>query len=556
MDFLKKKDYLYPLLICILVGFVSGLNYYTFGNFLYDCGREFLVSDAVNEGHVLIKNIFISYFPLSYQINAILLKFFGSSLDTLRITGVCCSFLICLFFYFISREFHSENKSLLITVIVSFITMFNVSYLSNYVLPYSYAFIYGVLSLFVSLFFALKFIKEDKFLYPSFLFLGLSFSFKAEFIFILVPYVLMLFYKKCSFKKWIISLIFYFLPIVSSFLFLFIQGFNIEDLKNYFLFIKEFMNSDILKFYNDKLFLKNPIDWVSLNFKNFIIFLVNFLVCLPFLFLSSKFNKKWLNFICYFVCFILIFVFSIIKGNFSAGEELSWLIFPVVFVLYESIKNKNFPLLFLTLVSVALIFRFNFLYSTSYLTYTMPVALLACLIYFADKFKKITVFMLIFSVVNVFYFSLSQSFFAKNEIKTEKGKMIIPDKSEADVINQTLKFIENEIKPDETVLILPEGAMFNYLTERKTNLKYYQLIPNHIETVGENEIISDLKSNKPDYILFLNNDYSIYGTPKFCSDFGKDICGYVYKNYAEVKNFGNNSELNIRIFSLLKLKDQ
>ena len=531
MDFIKRKDVLYPFLICTVLLLGVGINYYTFGNFFYDCGREFLVPDAINQGNIPIKDIFISYFPLSYQINSFLFKIFGSSLDVLRIAGVFCLYTISILIYFISREFLDENKSLTTTFAVVLISMFNVSYISNYVLSYSYAFIYGVLALFLSIFFALQFIKNDKFLYPSFLFLGFSFAFKAEFIFVLIPYFIMLIYKKCSFKDWLISAICFSLPILLSFLILFIQGFSFNDLKEYLNFMKAFLNSKILKAYNETVFMKNPIDWISLNFHNFILFFIQFLICLPFLFLSSKFNKKPVNIFVLILCVVLIFISALIFGNFSAGSELSWLILPLLFVFIISIKNKNFPLIFLSLISISLVFRFNFLYSASYLTYTMPVALLTCLIYFAPKNKTLISFMLCFSIVNILYFSISQFLFTTNKIEAPKGKMLIPDKNESYLINETFNFLQNKTKKDDAILILPEGIMFNYLGQRKTNLKYYQLLPNHIEALGENNIVNSLEQNPPEYIFIINTDYSIYGTPRFCEDFGLKICDFTYKNY-------------------------
>lgn len=97
----------------------------------------------------------------------------------------------------------------------------------------------------------------------------------------------------------------------------------------------------------------------------------------------------------------------------------------------------------------------------------------------------------------------------------------------------------NEIEDDKTVLILPEGHMFNYLTNKKTNPLYYQLIPNHIEVLGEENIINGLNKNKPDYVIFATTDYTAYGAPIFGRDFGLKIAGFVYKNYEYVKTFSN-----------------
>ena len=549
MDFIKRKDILYPFLICTVLLLIIGFNYYTFGNFFYDCGREFLVPEAINKGNVLIKDIFISYFPLSYQINAFLFKIFGSSLDVLRIAGVFCLYSISILIYFISREFLDENKSLIAAFVVVLISMFNVSYISNYVLSYSYAFIYGTLTFFLSIFFALKFIKNDKFLYFSFLFLGFSFALKAEFIFVLIPYFIMLIYKKCSFKNWLISVICFSLPILSSFLVLFIQGFNLVDLKEYFNFMDAFLNSKILKIYSHNAFLKNPIDWILYNLKHFVPFSIKFLIFFCVFWIAKKCNKKWISVISYTLLFVIFFVISVIQGNYSAGLELSFLALCYFYILYKTFKI-DFSLFFLALVSIFISARFNFIYSGSYLTYTMPVALLTCLIYFAPKNKILINFMLCFSIVNIFYFSISQFLFTTNKIETIKGKMLIPDKNESYLINKTFDFIRNKTKKDDTILILPEGIMFNYLGQRKTNLKFYQLLPNHIEALGESNIVNSLGLNPPDYIFILNTDYSIYGTSKFCEDFGLKICDFTYRNY----NFEEKIEKGENKIEIYKLK--
>ena len=551
MNAVFKKDFLYSFLICLFLLAIISINYYTFGNFLYDTGREFLVPDAINKGSVPIKDVFISYFPLSYQINSLLFKIFGSSFDVLKGAGIISSFLIGIFMYFISREFVSEEKSLIATIITTFITMFNVSLLSNYIMPYSYAFVYGVLSVFISTFFAIKYIKEEKFLYPAFFFLGASFALKAEFIFLLIPYLFLFFIKKTKFKRAALSLIFYILPVLLSFFILFLNGFNFSDLVNYFHFMKNFMNSEILKYYNSVICYKNPFLWFSHNLHNLLLFCGKFAVCAFILFFTYKADKKWLNILISIFLGIYIFIFAFIQGSFSAGAELSFLVFPVFYILIVSVKKKDWIFVFLSLVSIFMIMRFNFIYAGSYLSYTMPFALLLICLYFSGK-KTFLNFMLIFAIINVFWCSISTELFAKYEIKTDKGKILSSNKFEAKVINETLSFLENKTTEKDTVLVLPEGGMFNYSAGRKTNLKYYQLIPNHIEALGEEKIADDLSNNPPDYIIILNTDYSIYGTPRFCEDFGQKICEFVYKNYAEIKDLGSNSKLNIKILKTYK----
>lgn len=551
------KDFKYPLILCLLLVVVIGLNYYCFGNFLYDCGREFLVPDLINQGLIPIKEIFLTYFPLSYQINALLFKIFGSNLDVLRIAGTFSSLITAIFIYFCAREFLPPKKSFILTLITTFITMFNVSYLYNYVMGYSYAFIYGTAAFFVSTFFVLKFLKENKFLYPAFFTLGLCFAMKAEFVFLLIPSFALLIYKKTPFKKALLAFLCSLAPITASFLVLFIKGFNFNDLLNYFAFMHDFMHSDILKFYNNQVFMTKPVDWLKCNAMDFLIFSGLFLVSFLVLYLPAKLKKPLMYNVFAVILFVLLFIYALVLKTFSAGNLFSYLCITSFFILVFSIKKKNIPLAFLTFIQLFLATRFNFVYSGGYLAYTMPIALLCNIIFFTNTkseiFNKIlTTFLILVASLNVFYFTLSQKFNCIYEIKSEKGNIYVAEKGLDEVINNVILFLD-EIEDDKTVLILPEGHMFNYLTNKKTNPLYYQLLPNHIETLGEDNIIKDLDKNRPDYIILTSTDYAIYGTPFFSVDFGLKISDFVYKNYEFIKIFSNkNTKYE---FALFKLKN-
>ena len=128
LEFLKnyKKDILYPVIICFVIIFFIAVNYFSFVDFYYDCGREFLASEAILNGAVPFKDIFLSYFPLSYQINAVIMKIFSSNLDVLRITGSVFSCITAVFIYLILRNYTVETKIFQINVITTLITMFKV----------------------------------------------------------------------------------------------------------------------------------------------------------------------------------------------------------------------------------------------------------------------------------------------------------------------------------------------------------------------------------------------------------------------------------------------
>ena len=77
---------------------------------------------------------------------------------------------------------------------------------------------------------------------------------------------------------------------------------------------------------------------------------------------------------------------------------------------------------------------------------------------------------------------------------------------------------------------MPEGAIINFLSERKSNDLYYYLIPANIQVFGEEKIIFDFKKNPPDYFIMNNVPYSPFNVGDFC-DYAKKVCGYIKNNY-------------------------
>lgn len=554
-----KKDKIYIFAVVLILTLLFCLTRLYFGNLLYDTGREFLVPDAILQGKVPVKDIFISYFPLSYQINAVLFKIFGSNFDTLRFAGIISAIAASVFMYLISRFFTDCKKALIITLTIAFTVMFNVSYLFNYVMGISYAFIYAVLSLFISLYFAMHYLKEGKFLYLSYFFLGLCFALKAEFVFLYLPFFFLPIYKKAGSKKLIFAYLISFIPILLSFGALFIKGFNFSDLINYFIFLKRFLSSKVLAHYNEVVFnTKEPILWAKSTINSIKLFLMLFLPFLLFFISDIKKNTVKFGFIkIIFAVFTLILIIFVFIPNFSACKLYSFLCITALFILYHSIKHKNFPLVFLTLVQLALSIRVNFLYTLNYSAFLLPAGLLVNIIFLLefiknDVFKKVFMtFLLAVSSINILYFLISMKITSLPPVYTERGKIIpgydIPSKT----IKEILYFMKS-VDKDKTVLILPEGAMFNYLADRKTNLKYYQLLPNHIETLKEDLIVDDLTKTPPDYILISDIDYSIYGTPLFCKDFGFKICDFTVKNYNLKGTINNGENLTVYVYAINK----
>ncbi len=548
-----KKDIFYPLILCLVLIIFFGLNYYSFGSFLYDCGREFLVPDIMNNGFIPIKDIFVSYFPLSYQFNALLFKIFGSNFDTLRVAGILFSLICVCFIYFSSRFFVDEKKSFMTSLIISFVSMFNISHIFNWVAGYSYAFIYAASILFVSIYFALYYLKKDKFLYPAFLTLGVCFALKLEFLPVVIPYFLLFYLKKTPYKKIIVSFLLFLLPLSLSFLFL---KFSINDFISYLIFMKDFISAPLLKTYSQNVFHNSNFgDYFSgiylSSYKFFLWLFVFFLV----LYKASKNRKQTSFFVLSFILGLIFLITGIIIKPFYPIEFFGFLSFSSMIILFLSIRRKDYIFAFLCLIQIFLSLRFYFGYSSGYSAYLLPSGLFVNILFFIKSeykvFSKILIsFLIVFSISNVCYFTISNAVNKNISLKTERGTINVKTVQEKEMIQNIISFMD-KIPENKEVLILPEGTMFNYISKKPTAMKYYQLIPNHIEAFGENNIVEDLRKNPPEYIIFNNTTYYIYGKTVICDSFAEKICDFTYKNYDYITTF-NNKDFIMNVYRLKK----
>ena len=106
-------------------------------------------------------------------------------------------------------------------------------------------------------------------------------------------------------------------------------------------------------------------------------------------------------------------------------------------------------------------------------------------------------------------------------------------------------FYKNKTKENDTILVLPEGAMINFLTNRKSNNMFFHLIPPNLEALDENFVVSELEKNLPNYLILQSMSYTNFNETYFCESFGKEICNLIPKYYEKPIVFGNDFWLAI-----------
>ncbi len=138
---------------------------------------------------------------------------------------------------------------------------------------------------------------------------------------------------------------------------------------------------------------------------------------------------------------------------------------------------------------------------------------------------------------------ISDTYLIRNyPIDTGKEKIITYDavwNTEGPVIDETLKKINETIKPNENFLVIPEGILLNYLTRRESPSPYTSFLLGDLVMHHEEKMVERLSRRLPDYVILMDRGVGEWGFKKFGVDTGAKISGWVIKNYIPICTIGN-----------------
>lgn len=514
-------------LICIWALLIAAivLTFAHHGHLIFDCGREAYIPTQILAGDLLYRDIFNIYGPLSYLVNAGLFKIFGVHLNSLYGAGIVCAFLIVSLIYFIAKEFLSRFASASIALFGVVIGVMNTN-LFNFIFPYSYAMLYGYVGLLVSIFCLIKYINTSKnyLLYLASFFAGFAIANKYEFLPFLVV-ILFIIFKDKQFK----AILFGFIPPILSFGALFLQGLTLADLSANFLILKKMAQSQTLHYFyltQGTYFSKNTLPMLLKNFVKTILPLGLLFGAVFLNIRTQKSNAKMLSLVGIILSIQVISLWL----NPASFAFLPILVSILALVFYKKM-NLSTKVLVFSAILLGLKSFFG-LATLNYGVFSMLLLIVAFLSFFKENRFVINVLAYYLLIVAMFF--TIQSYkgleFKAEKISTSRG-LIYTQKVFAKSSEQLIFYIEKNTNPTDKIVILPEGAMINFLTNRKSDNVYTSLIPLYIEVFGEDKVIEHFKSTKPEYVIFSNVSTADYYFKNICKDYAVEFCNFIAQNY-------------------------
>jgi hypothetical protein len=95
------------------------------------------------------------------------------------------------------------------------------------------------------------------------------------------------------------------------------------------------------------------------------------------------------------------------------------------------------------------------------------------------------------------------------------------------------------MKPGATFTVVPEGVSLNFLSRRRSSVRYVEFLPFEFTTFGERAILSEFKAHPPDYIVLTDRDVTEYGAGHFgVKGYGAEILHWIRQEYAPVVRIG------------------
>jgi hypothetical protein len=114
------------------------------------------------------------------------------------------------------------------------------------------------------------------------------------------------------------------------------------------------------------------------------------------------------------------------------------------------------------------------------------------------------------------------------------------------VVTNALAEIARHVKPGETLAVLPEGIMLDYLARRRTSVRYINFMPVELLLFGEDAMLAALAAAPPDFVALVYKDTAEYGARFFGTDYGRRLAAWVGEHYREIAVFGTPPSRNER----------
>jgi hypothetical protein len=114
------------------------------------------------------------------------------------------------------------------------------------------------------------------------------------------------------------------------------------------------------------------------------------------------------------------------------------------------------------------------------------------------------------------------------------GDRLRSDVVRGELVSKALEVFPEIIREGDTLGVLPEGIMLNFLLREPNPTPYTNFMPPEVILYGEAEMLKAFQTHPPDWISLVHKDTSEFGFRFFGQDYGQALYAWIMKAYEPV----------------------
>jgi 4-amino-4-deoxy-L-arabinose transferase-like glycosyltransferase len=543
---------------------------------LVDHGREMNLPARVLAGEQLYVDILYFYGPVAPHFNALLYRVFGVHITVLYVIGVVCAVLILAMCYWLARQIMNEEEATLATALILLICAFNVYY-GNYFQPYSHAALYGFLFALCSLVCAVSYVQhgDSRWMLWAGISAGLTIICKPELGALAGVPVGVAWLIVCLRERrllWSAALTGAFLAVTISSV---VYGLLLLHVPWQTLFVDNYRLLSMPQMVYFSRFLRGTLNWPkSISYiaaSSAMILIITGGCALSSIIIAKQWGQLWRAWRVWIVLLSGFLLRQLFVGQFqvhplsvpfrNAPLLLMIIVAALAWRLWRDgiggLTQKAQILLVLSIFSLIAIVRFffNVSHTSAYTPFTLPTIIIISLwLLFRcapglllseeslrERMRRYTViFVTALVVLFAVIFTSDYRRLFTFEISAPRGKFFVEPEIGRPMA-EAIRFIQQRTRPNDEVLVLPQGTGLNFLTGRHYPLREECVHPGFVEGAREATAIERLSARRVPVVVIYNLLTPEFRDRAFGVDYNQNLMRWIEEHYRLVATFGSQS---------------
>jgi len=114
------------------------------------------------------------------------------------------------------------------------------------------------------------------------------------------------------------------------------------------------------------------------------------------------------------------------------------------------------------------------------------------------------------------------------------GDALRADPLRGGLVNKVLEISPQLMKEGQTLAVLPEGVVLNFLLRRRNPTPFTNFMPPEVVFFGEARMVEAFETHPPDWIMLVHKDSSEFGFRFFGQDYGQALFAWIMEAYRPV----------------------